>query len=121
MAMPALSFAQEVSVRAARQGFEWPDVEGVFAKLDEELAELRQAMEGRSASEVADELGDVLFTVVNLARWLEVDAEAALRTMVRRFKARFQRVEELLGSDLSGRSALEWESAWQTAKLELSS
>jgi uncharacterized protein YabN with tetrapyrrole methylase and pyrophosphatase domain len=96
-------------------------VEGVFAKLDEELAELRQAMEGRSASEVADELGDVLFTVVNLARWLEVDAEAALRTMVRRFKARFQRVEELLGSDLSGRSALEWESAWQTAKLELSS
>jgi tetrapyrrole methylase family protein / MazG family protein len=120
-AMPALSLAQQISVRAARVGFEWPNLDGVLAKIDEELAELHEAIGQRQTEEIASELGDLLFTIVNVARWLDVDAEEALRTMVKRFKTRFERVETILGSNLSAASPDEWETAWQTAKLELSS
>jgi len=121
MAMPSISLAQQVSVRAARVGFEWPDLAGVFAKIDEELAELQQAIDEKNSTAISDELGDLLFTIVNVARWLDVDAEEALRTMVKRFKARFDRTEQLVGTDRSTVSPEQWENAWQTAKLELSS
>ena len=89
--MPALSASQKIQNRAARAGFDWPDVAGVFEKVVEELEEIRGAVseEARQA-----EVGDLLFIVVNLARWLGVEAEAALRGANRRFSARFRWVEE---------------------------
>lgn len=118
-AMPALLKAMEVSKRAARCGFEWPDMDSVWEKFEEETREVREAMAGGDKEEVAAELGDLLFTVVNLARWCKVDAEDALRVMVDRFRGRFVRMEELAGRDLRELSAEEWDSLWERAKGEL--
>jgi len=117
-AMPALLLAQEVSKRAARAGFEWPDLEGVWAKFHEEEQELREALATGDRAEIESELGDLLFTVVNLARWAKVDAEDALRTMVNRFRGRFERMEELAGRPLGELSSEEWDDLWNQAKRE---
>ncbi len=90
-ALPALARAQAITERAARIGFDWPDLDSVWHKLEEEVAELRAATDADSQ---AHELGDVLFTLVNLARWLKVDAESALREATARFVARVEAVEE---------------------------
>lgn len=92
-AMPALSRAQEIQGRAARLGFDWPTADGVWDKVHEELEELRVAGEDQREPE----LGDVLFSLVNLARWLGVDAESALRTANRRFVERFEAMRRLAG------------------------
>ncbi len=118
VAMPALSRAMEVSKRAARAGFEWPDVGAVWEKFEEELGEVRQALEGDDPRSVRDEFGDLLFTVVNLARWSKVDAEDALRTMVDRFSARFSAMERMAGVPLSALDAAEWDELWERAKEE---
>ncbi|MEI8105230.1 MAG: nucleoside triphosphate pyrophosphohydrolase [Actinomycetes bacterium] len=105
--LPALLLARKVQRRAAAVGFEWPDVEGPLAKLDEELAELRVELgrAGEPAPEtepdpaVEAELGDVLFTAVNLARRLNVDPEIALRQTTRRFVARVDEAERLAASE----------------------
>jgi uncharacterized protein YabN with tetrapyrrole methylase and pyrophosphatase domain len=89
--MPALARAQEIQRRAARFGFDWPTADGVWDKIREELAELRGAGEGQREPE----LGDVLFSLVNLARWLDVDAENALRATNRRFVKRFAAMQAL--------------------------
>ena len=114
--MPSLSRADAVSRRAARQGFEWPDIEGVYDKLQEEIAELRAAT--HPADQTA-ELGDILFTVVNLARWLKVDPEAALTQMLNRFTDRYQAMAELAPGNLSDLTPEEWESLWQQAKAQM--
>ncbi len=113
-ALPALLRAFEVSKRAARVGFEWPDLEGVWSKLAEEERELREAI--ASGEGVADELGDLLFTVVNLARWTGVEPEDALRTMLDRFTARFQAMERGANRPLGELSAAEWDALWVAAK-----
>jgi uncharacterized protein YabN with tetrapyrrole methylase and pyrophosphatase domain len=89
--MPALAYAQTVSRRAARAGFEWDDLDGALGKAAEELRELEQA---RDAKEREQELGDALFALVVVARWLEVDAESALREANGRFSRRFAFMEE---------------------------
>jgi tetrapyrrole methylase family protein/MazG family protein len=91
-AMPALSYAQAVRDRAARMGFDWESYSGVLDKVVEELRELHQA---ESADEKERELGDVLFTVVNAAAWLDVEAETALRHANTRFYRRFVTMERL--------------------------
>lgn len=92
VSLPALARSQKIQGRVSRIGFDWPDITGVWGKLDEEIAELKAApsLEERSA-----ELGDVLFVLVNLARWLDVDAETALREANGRFTQRFQKIEQL--------------------------
>lgn len=90
LALPALSQATEYLTRAARVGFEWPDVQGAIRKLEEELGEVYQAKDHQQRNL---EIGDLLFTVVNLARWYEVDAESALREANQRFKMRFSFIE----------------------------
>lgn len=118
-AMPALARAQEISKRAARVGFEWDSIYGVLDKLREEEAELRDAIESGDRERIASELGDLLFTVVNIARHAQVDAEDALRTMVDRFTRRFQWMEAeaaRLNRPLESLSAEEWEALWQRAK-----
>jgi glycosyltransferase involved in cell wall biosynthesis len=118
-AMAALLRAYEVSKRAARVGFEWPDLESVFDKLHEEETELRAAIAAGDAQEIEAEVGDVLFTVVNVARWAGADPENALRRMLDRFTARFQEMEKRAGKPLVELSAEEWDELWNQSKRDL--
>jgi uncharacterized protein YabN with tetrapyrrole methylase and pyrophosphatase domain len=93
--LPAVMEAFQMSTKASRVGFDWPDVSSVLAKLDEEAAELRQAI-GGDRREVAGEVGDLLFSAVNVARKLGVDPESALKAANRKFRRRFRYVEEKL-------------------------
>ena len=114
-ALPALKRAEKLQKRAARVGFDWPDVSGPRAKIDEELAEIDHA---ESAEERAAELGDLLFSVVNYARHLGIDPEAALREASTRFEARFRKVEGLADRPLTDMNIEELEALWQRAKRE---
>src|SRR4030095_10198777 len=100
-ALPALPASREIQERASSMGWDWPAIEGVWEKVGEELDELHGAP-GGDAAEARDaqlhELGDVLFAIVNLARWLKLDPEEALRTATRRWIARYERVEALAAS-----------------------
>jgi MazG family protein len=118
--LPALTRAAKLQRRAARVGFDWPAVAPVFDKIEEEIAELRKAM-NENADRIEDELGDLLFAVVNLARKLDHDPEQALRRACRKFERRFRRVEALLAEDgkLPGSASLdEMEAKWGWAKSE---
>ena len=119
--LPALMRALEVSKRVVRVGFEWPSVSEVLDKVEEETAELRAEIAQGDAARAADELGDLLFTLVNVARQLQVDPEDALRRMTRRFAARFRRIEAhaaATGRRVQDLSLAEMEQAWQAAKQE---
>jgi tetrapyrrole methylase family protein/MazG family protein len=94
---PALALAQQLQRKAAKVGFDWPDIVGPLAKLREELDELAVAVGERSADAVGEELGDLLFSVVNAARHLGVDAELALRAAANKFRSRFAGIESLAG------------------------
>ncbi|MDX2064952.1 MAG: nucleoside triphosphate pyrophosphohydrolase [Fimbriimonadaceae bacterium] len=111
--LPALMRAQKVSQRAAKTGFEWPDLDGVLDKLREEIDEFRTA---ETADERRDELGDILFTLVNVARWQGIDAEDALRQMVDRFERRFRTMEALAERPLAELSPADWDRLWESAK-----
>jgi tetrapyrrole methylase family protein/MazG family protein len=116
LSLPALAQAAEMQSRVARVGFDWPALEGVQAKVAEELNEL---LEAEGAERRAAEMGDVLFAVVNYARWLEVDPEAALRQAARRFRQRFGGIEAAAhkaGRPLEGMSAEEMDRLWEAAK-----
>jgi ATP diphosphatase len=119
LALPALLRAHRVTEKASRVGFDWPDRSGVRAKLDEEIAELDAALASGERDAIGAELGDVLFTLVNLGRFLPVGSEEALRGATARFERRFRAVESALAAE--GRSvhdtALdELEARWQAAK-----
>jgi XTP/dITP diphosphohydrolase len=115
----ALAGAMTISRRAAAAGFEWDDLAGVWAKVDEELDELRQALAQGDPAHAETELGDVLFTLVNLARWSNLDPEAGLAGTNRRFLDRFSRVEAALGGELGGRPLAELETHWRQAKAQI--
>ena len=119
-ALPALVEARQITSRASRVGFDWPNIEEVFAKLDEERAEFAEARERGSQEQIEDELGDLLFSVVNLARFVKVDPEQALRKTNAKFRQRFGHVERRLtaqGREVAGTSIEELEALWQEAKL----
>ena len=118
-AMASLLRAHEVSKRAARVGFEWPDIEAVFDKLREEELELKEALAIGNHAHIESELGDLLFTVVNIARWAKVEPEEALRTMVNRFTNRFMRMEAISEKDLKALTSEEWNDLWVRAKSEV--
>ena len=121
-ALPALTRALKLQDRAARVGFDWPDLAPVLAKIEEELAELRDALaDGGDPARLADELGDGLFVYVNLARHLKIDPEAALRGANAKFERRFRRIEALLAE--AGRrpdeaTLEEMDRLWDQAKRE---
>jgi MazG family protein len=94
--VPAVMEAFQMSTKAGRVGFDWPDVPSVLAKLDEETAELREAIAGDDTRHVAEEIGDLLFSAVNVARKLGVDPESALKAANRKFRERFRYIEERL-------------------------
>ncbi len=119
LALPALSRAAKIQRRAARVGFDWPHVDGARAKLDEECGELDAARDQGSADAIEDELGDVLFAVVNLARHLEVEPERALRRATAKFEARFRALEAAAadgGHRVDALSAGELDQLWERVK-----
>jgi len=116
LSLPALSQAAEIQERVVRVGFDWPDIGGVRAKIAEELVEVQQAIDPKAQS---SEMGDLLFAVVNYARWLGVDPEAALREANLRFRRRFGHLEAAAraeGRDLAGMTLEEMDALWEEAK-----
>jgi len=119
--LPALHKAQQVQSRAARVGFDWRETKDVLAKIEEELVEIRMAMAQESAERVRDEIGDLLFAVVNLTRFLGHEAEDVLNLTVSRFSRRFQYVEDKVhgaNRKLTDCPLEELEALWQEAKGE---
>jgi tetrapyrrole methylase family protein/MazG family protein len=116
LASPALIVAQEYQKRVIKTGFEFRDISRVHAKLNEELKELEQAS---TPEEQREEIGDILFMVAKLARWLKVDAEEALRQTNRKFRRRFQAMEEIAreqGREMTSYTHEEWRELWSKAK-----
>lgn len=117
--LPSLVEAEKISHKAAGAGFEWPDISGVLDKLREEAEELARARAGNDQSHIEAEIGDLLFTLVNLARFLKVDPEQALRKTNARFRRRFAHVEREIvatGGTLSETPLERMEELWQQAK-----
>ena len=116
--MPATLEASKLGSKAAKVGFDWPDSSGLFAKLDEEIAELMVEVEANHRENVEAEFGDLLFTAMNLARHLKVDAESALRRSNAKFRARFAAMESKAGgaAALEAMSPEELERLWLEAK-----
>ena len=120
LGLPALSRAQKLQRRAANEGFDWPDHSGPMNKIQEELLELSEAIGNNDPDAIEDELGDVFFSLVNLSRHLEQDAETSLRRASSKFEQRFRIMETLIESeerDLHAMHIDELEEAWQRAKL----
>lgn len=119
VALPALKRAQKLQKRAARVGFDWPEIEPVLKKIEEEIEELREAMRQRSEAAIFEEMGDVLFSCVNISRHLGVDAEESLRACNRKFESRFSFIEEKLQDrqqSFEAQSVGQLEALWQEAK-----
>lgn len=121
--MPALLRAHKISAKVARVGFDWSNIDDIFLKLHEEIEELKEALktnqEHPAAPEVEQEVGDLLFVVVNIARFLKIDPETALRKTNQKFIRRFQYIERQLreaGKDVHQSSLEDMERLWQEAK-----
>jgi len=116
--MPATMEATKLGSKAAKVGFDWPDASGLFAKVDEELAELMVEVEAKHSENVEAEFGDLLFTAMNLARHLKVDPESALRRSSAKFRARFAAMEREAGGAeiLKQLAPEELEQMWEQAK-----
>jgi tetrapyrrole methylase family protein/MazG family protein len=115
-ALPALVQAETYQERVNRVGFDWSNIQGVFEKISEEIIEVQEA---QSSEEYETEIGDLLFAVVNLARWFEIDAESALRRANTRFRNRFEAIESEVksrGKDLTDLSLDELDELWNTVK-----
>jgi MazG family protein len=119
--LPALSRAQKLATRAARVKFDWTNAKQVFEKVDEELAEFKEAVASGSPDEIREELGDLLFVVVNVARHLNVNSEAALNETSDKFERRFRYIEEHIrtrGKSLEKADLKEMDELWDEAKAE---
>jgi tetrapyrrole methylase family protein/MazG family protein len=117
--LPTLAKAQQITARAAEAGFDWSDAEGVLKKVEEELAEFRAALETKQPERMRDEAGDLIFTLVNLCRFVRVDAEEALRSSLRKFISRFSHIERELavrGKTPEESSQAEIDRIWEEAK-----
>lgn len=120
--LPSLALADKLQSRAARTGFDWEDATGVADKIVEEARELAEARDSLGHQRIEDELGDLLFSAVNLARHLDTDPEVALRRVCDKFEKRFRAMERLArerGEDFRGLSLGEKEKLWGEAKVEL--
>jgi nucleoside triphosphate diphosphatase len=118
-ALPALVRAQKAQSKAARVNFDWSALRDVIAKVEEELAETKEAIRSRHEEEIEDEIGDLLFAVVNLARKLKIDAETALQSATDKFVARFNRLEDELkarGKKLGNAELAELDAIWDCIK-----
>ncbi len=117
--LPPLMAGMKISQKAATAGFEWEDVEGVWGKFHEELAEFQQALEQETQAEQQAELGDLLFTLINIARWYDLDPSEALQGTNERFIQRLAKMEAVADRPLSDYTLDELETLWQQAKARL--
>lgn len=115
-ALPALARAQKIQVKAARAGFDWPDSTGVAAKVSEEWMELKEALEQGRKEEVREEFGDLLFSMVNLARSHGLEAEAELAAATRKFERRFRSMETASDTPLEELDPTALDQLWEAAK-----
>ena len=118
-ALPALMRSAKVQQKAAKVGFDWPDVEGALSKVEEELGELKEAIQNGSKEGQKEELGDLLFSAVNVSRFLKVEPEQSLTEACNKFIGRFTQVEELAkerGVDMEAASLEELDRLWDEAK-----
>ncbi len=119
--LPALTRARRVQEKAANIGFDWPDIKPVWDKLDEELSELREAWSTQNADQIEEELGDLLFTIVNLGRFLNISSEEALRQATAKFERRFAVIESELEAQeksLDDASLEDMDRIWDRVKAE---
>lgn len=117
--LPPMLAAMKMSKKAAAAGFEWKDVTGVWAKFEEELAEFKEALETEDKEHQQAELGDLLFTIINVARWYDLDPDAALGGTNKRFIQRLTMMERYLDRPLTEYEITELEALWQQAKAKL--
>ena len=119
LSLPALIRAEKIQKKARKVGFDWPDVSGAFAKIDEETAELKEAYSQGDKDHISEELGDLLFAIVNTARFLDVDPEDALNSTSRKFIDRFSYIEKTAaanGRRLEDMTLAEMDFLWEEAK-----
>jgi len=117
--LPALMRAYRIQMRVAQQGFDWDDIDGTLDKVEEEFAEVRKAWETDGAAAVEEEFGDLLFSLVNVSRFLKVDPEQALRRAVTKFERRFRALEETVqarGEEISALSLAALDEIWDEVK-----
>lgn len=120
LALPALTRASKLQKRAAAVGFDWPTIEPVFAKIEEEIAEIKEEVAAGDVDKIHDEIGDLLFCIVNLARHLKIKPEEALRSTNKKFIDRFQYIEQKLkekGSSCEESTLEEMDALWDEAKV----
>jgi XTP/dITP diphosphohydrolase len=117
--LPPLNAAMKISHRAAAMGFEWESVDGVWEKFEEELGEFKEALATPDTVHQEAELGDLLFTVINLARWYKIDPDSGLSSTNQRFIDRIQQMEQYIDRPLTDYTIVELESLWQQAKQRL--
>ena len=118
-AMSSLSLAYQLTIKVSRLGFDWPDLNGVLKKMDEEMKEFREALSLRNRRNIREELGDLLFVLVNISRFLHIDPEEALRKTVEKFMRRFHYIETSLqkkGKSFHQSNLLEMDQLWEEAK-----
>ena len=115
----ALMSAQKISKRAVKTGFEWPDVQSLHACIKSEFDEFEQSVKENNKDHMEDEMGDILFAVVNLARWYKIDAEQALLSANKKFTKRFKKMEELKTKPFEDYTFDEFNDLWKKAKIEI--
>lgn len=119
--LPALLRAYKIQSRVSKIGFDWDNVEGVFHKIEEELKELKDAVKSGQKDKIEEEVGDILFSIVNLSRFLRIDPETSLRKTNRKFEERFKKLEKLAiekGKVLKDMTLLEMDILWEEIKNE---
>lgn len=117
--LPSLAFAYRLTQKASELGFDWPDLSGVLKKMDEELSEFREALTRRDRLRIEEELGDLLFVLVNVGRFLGIDSEKALKGTLQKFSARFHYIETSLrraGKSIHQSDLNEMDRLWEEAK-----
>ena len=120
-ALSSLSVAFQLTKKAARLGFDWPHLEGVLRKFDEEMQELRDALSLQHQESIREEIGDLLFVLVNISRFLRVDPEKALQKTIRKFMRRFHHMETSLqreGKTFRQTNLVELDRLWEEAKIK---
>ena len=117
--LPALVAAQKISKRAVKVGFEWDKVETLLECINSEYDEFKEAVDNKDSLSMEDEMGDILFATVNLARWYKIDAEQALLKANQKFMKRFRMMEKLATKPLEEYSFEEYDRLWKQAKKEL--
>ncbi|HMK50919.1 MAG TPA: MazG nucleotide pyrophosphohydrolase domain-containing protein [Thermodesulfobacteriota bacterium] len=120
--VPSLSQAYQLTQKAAQVGFDWPDIEGILKKLDEEIGEFREALSLRNRSRIREEIGDLFFVLANVSRFLQINPEEALKETLKKFVSRFRYIEMALhraGKSFPQSNLIEMDRLWEESKKKI--